>query len=197
LFLPIYTKNILSKQNPRIYDIKKSLNKDKKYLHLCIYQNDIYVGGCILGVGMEKSAISFCFKSMPSEKKGINLNLTLLSEYFVFQKTLELKIKSIFHGADRNLYGENNNIGLSIYKLSVGHHPVISLNKGNEIIKYTWKQDKNVFGFVCDHNSEKGTKLTSAVLFLNENLDEIEMKNKYGLLLNNPYFKTTVIFDQK
>jgi len=187
LFVNIYTQNILSKKNPKIFNIKEYLDdhaaKDKEYVHLCAYKNDIYIGGCILAI--KKDIINFAFKVFPLEDKGGDLNLTLLVEYFVFEKALELNKNYIFHGADSNLYGEHSNIGLAMFKLSLGHYPFISSSKDNKINKYIWSGDKDVFGFTCEENSQPGDELTTGVLFIADNLSDDEVGDKYGVLLKN------------
>ena len=168
-FVPLYTDNIVKKDNPKIYPIReKVFNVDKQYLALKLYENELPIGATIFTYNGEFVSVAYRSYLNNWQEARLRANPSLYTEYLLEQHTRELNYKKILHGRDRNPYGANASIGLAIFKLSIGCQPYLS--KSYELLELdTESCSKDVFVLEYPGNTKdvitKGYLITSKDTF--------------------------------
>lgn len=122
-FTPLYQDTIGQKQNGKVFDIYGStLGKQSSvpYFALLLYEDDEPVGATIFSE--RKTILSIAYRIYPHKWSSHKLqaNPSLYTEYVIRQHACEQGYHQLTHGKDRNPYGVNSNIGLALFKLSVG-----------------------------------------------------------------------------
>jgi hypothetical protein len=130
-FLPMYERIIGSKKNPHIYDIASLLKEPKEqsfgYLTLTVRDHGQIVGGCIFNDFGWYYSIAYRVYEHDWPQAELPASPSFLGELQLDMFTKEQGRKMLSHGKDRNPYGLNSAIGLSIFKLAVGCKPRTSL----------------------------------------------------------------------
>lgn len=132
-FGPWYQTNIGSKRNAAVHDLRaKTLENTEslsEYWCLELLQNGERLGGTILGVREDRIMIAYrTYQQKWNNELTLQANPSLYTEYLVSAWAYALGKEWISHGKDRNPYGLNANIGLAIFKLSVGCSASIALD---------------------------------------------------------------------
>jgi hypothetical protein len=216
-FLPLYHKNISEKENPKFFDVptelqKNSKKEDSQIEALSLYYGTTYVGGVIYRVVADSIKINYrvfqkeLFKSFP-------ITPSIVSDFFIYQKAIDLKKEFVTHGKDSNLYGLHSSIGLALFKIQSGCYPKVSkdcpifFTRKKSDLKaedtqqicsdptYTLDYTQNFFltknDILVFLGEKQNEKIQKAILFL-KNTDEETLK-KYELLFNNPHFTTEIV----
>ncbi len=128
-FLPIYEKEIMRKNNPRIFNVEdKTLGKASSgypYFYLSLTENDHVLGGTIFSEKPDTLSVSYRAYGANWRHATLQAKPALYAEYVLAKKALSLGKARISHGRDRNPYGLNANIGLAAFKLSIGCRPYV------------------------------------------------------------------------
>lgn len=131
-FIPMYDKTIGNKQNAVVHDVYETTlgnkNSLSEYWSLSLYEHGQPIGGTILGIRADRVMIVYRIYNQKWTKATLQANPSIYSEYLVSKYTFDTHKHFISHGKDRNPYGLNANIGLAIFKLSVGCSPSIVLD---------------------------------------------------------------------
>lgn len=128
-FVPLYAGHIGRKVNPKIFDIREeTLGKkehwgEKKYYSLTLTERGERLGGTIFSVVDTYFAVAYRAYADRWRHGKLRANPSLYAEYVACTHAYGLGMETISHGRDRNPYGPNANIGLAIFKLSVGCEP--------------------------------------------------------------------------
>lgn len=126
-FVPLYSDNLLKKDNPKISPVReKVFNVDKEYLALKLYEDQLPIGATIFTHNGEFVSVAYRSYGNNWQTAQLRANPSLYTEYLLEQYTREVDYKKILHGRDRNPYGTNASIGLAIFKLSIGCQPYLS-----------------------------------------------------------------------
>ena len=124
-FTPLYLTTINGKENPNPHNVyEKTIGNPTAafpYYGLELYDHGVYVGGTIFSVRPDR--VSYAYRSYLRTwpQATLKANPALIAEYAVAEYALAHQLPLISHGKDRNPYGRNSNIGLAIFKLSLGY----------------------------------------------------------------------------
>lgn len=127
-FTPMYNETISLKDNPRLFDLYATTigaNPNREYFSATILENDKPLGATIFS--RRGGTLSIAYRILPRDWVDHKFAATpsFYNEYLIQKYAHEEGYKKISHGCDRNPYGPNANIGLAIFKLSVGSHPAV------------------------------------------------------------------------
>lgn len=168
LFLPMYEKRILEKENPKIFDIRaKTLgnpaNDAKKYYSLSLRQNEQFLGGVIFSI--RDGGLFIAYRTLEKNWPGVNLpaSPSLYVEFLLDEHAADVGANYIIHGKDRNPYGLNSSIGLANFKLSVGCRPTLPNIYEIETIE-TDNLTKDTLILECPNVITKNAVITKAYL---------------------------------
>ncbi|PIR03737.1 MAG: hypothetical protein COV59_04680 [Candidatus Magasanikbacteria bacterium CG11_big_fil_rev_8_21_14_0_20_39_34] len=220
-FLPIYRANIAQKENPKIIDIvgrvKEKIQEGNTVECCSFYDGEIFLGGVIYRYSEQDQDLKIHYRVFPKEiSLKLPINISMIADYFIYKRALELKKVLLSHGQDRNAYGLHSAIGLAMFKLQAGCVPKVATKENMPI----FSRDANDFlgqtvmfnnahespvqdeTFVHDFTSTDGDVfiflgktpgeyIEEAVFYLRTPQEKAE--EKYSILLNNPHFHTIVI----
>lgn len=218
LFFPLYKENILQKDNPHVFDVKTELQKRATegfpIEAVSLYKGNTYLGGVIYRILDEQLTINYRTFLKEFDVKT-PIGASMIADYFVYKKAIELHKSTVSHGRDRNLYGLHSGLGLPLFKLHAGAKPKIRPSKdlvfysrisndfvGNTvtITENTAPEAKTILeqnfhlakeGVLVMLGTTPGEDIKKAILFVKEKNDEI-MK-KYSYLFENEHFSTDII----
>lgn len=126
-FVPAYNKTITQKQHPALVDIRTKIESDpvrrKKYYSLSLYENGQILGGTIFFLRKKKLSIAYRIYPHSWNTHTLPANPSLYAEHVITCHAKETGKEILIHGKDRNPYGLHSNIGLAIFKLSIGCYP--------------------------------------------------------------------------
>ncbi len=179
-FTPLYTSIIGEKSNPKLFNIQENtLDKNSPYEYkiLTLQENGKNIGATIFSLRKQKISIAYRAYGNHWPESQLQASPSLYTEYLINQYGLENNLNLLSHGQDRNPYGLNSDIGLAIFKLSVGCSPF--LPRGKYEIKTidltTVKTDILIFTLPPD-----GNKITDGLLYVKaENQDKYNQLTKY------------------
>lgn len=128
-FTPLYNQTIGGKENPKIFDIEATTlgkNGPHPYYALILHERGTAIGATIFS--LRKTYLSIAYRIYPNDWTEARLQAkpSLYSEYLINRHAHQLGYAKLSHGRDRNPYGPNAQIGLAIFKLSIGCIPMIS-----------------------------------------------------------------------
>jgi hypothetical protein len=191
-FYPIYEKNIRTKTNPELSDIKsrleKYLDKSTPVKTLSLYKNNDFLGGSI--VLIHDQMVNNGWSCLPHTiDLKLKASVGYLRIYLQFLETLKYDKILFSGGVTKNFAGLNGAIGLSMFKLSCGGRPSAAETDLNFDESFSWNGKDDVLAF---EGSQKGQKITKAKLFL-VNYDPAEIKSKYGTLFAQQDFEVQII----
>jgi hypothetical protein len=128
-FVPMYESTIGDKKNSVIHDVYETTlgnpNSLSEYWSLAVYEKGVPVGGTVIGIRPDRIMIVYRIYKQKWSEGTLQANPSLYSEYLVSKYAYDTGKSFVSHGKDRNPYGLNANIGLAIFKLSVGCAPSI------------------------------------------------------------------------
>lgn len=180
-FIPLYTATVMTKNNPKVNDIFGStLGKagSHPYYILIIKENSVMIGATIYAT--RKTSLSFAYRIYPNKWTQNNLPAgpSLYAEYLLGAWAIENGYLKISHGKDRNPYGINANIGLALFKLSVGC--AVELPTGEYEILSLDTDDITTDILVFEQPKDTERKITQAYLYVQkETLAKYESIKKY------------------
>lgn len=182
-FIPLYKQNLIVKKNPKIFDIKKSIEETQSdnavVRMLTLSKADKFLGGYIFSDYGNSYRIMFVVLPKALETKIFVNNVAFLMIFKMLEKSLEDKKEYFSHGRDRNLYGLNADIGLAIFKLRCGFKPYVEDKPDLEFLEqFEWDKFTDNLIFTEQKAEEK---ITKACLFTNKTGDEL--KNNFGAIL--------------
>jgi len=122
-FEPWYQTTIGSKNNPKISAIHATTigkQADYPYHILIIREHDTVVGAIIFSVRTSLISIAYRVFNPTWNHTQLQAGPALIGEYFINHFCNSNGFTRLSHGKDRNPYGLNANIGLALFKLSVG-----------------------------------------------------------------------------
>lgn len=124
-FEPLYRQNIGSKKNAAVHNLRSMTLENTEslsdYWCLTLKQGDTHIGGTIIGVREDRIMIAYrTYQPKWNDNVSLQANPSLYTEYVATAWAQELGKEWVSHGKDRNPYGLNANIGLALFKLSVG-----------------------------------------------------------------------------
>lgn len=122
-FTPLYTEQIGQKSNPKIHDLyANTIGKDVPYTYhaLIVKENGRPVGATIFSKRTHILSIAYRIYPRDWKQNTLQASPSLFAEYLINRYAFECGYKKLSHGKDRNPYGINANIGLALFKLSVG-----------------------------------------------------------------------------
>ena len=122
-FTPMYASQIGGKNNPKLHDIyATTIGKDSPhpYYALILRESGEPIGATIFS--QRTNILSIAYRIYPPNWNlhTLQSSPSLYTEFLINRHAFELGYKKISHGKDRNPYGINANIGLALFKLSVG-----------------------------------------------------------------------------
>ncbi len=184
-FTPLYETTIGSRQNAAVHDIYAltlgNTESVSEYWCLSLYEHGLPVGGTIIGIREDRVNIAYRVYPPKWGEGSLQAGPSLYTEFLVSKHAYELGKQYISHGKDRNPYGLNANIGLAIFKLSVGCTASILLDTAdyvqNELSLDSLETDALILHFPSD-----GEQITEATLAINREVEE-----KYGQVLRYPH----------
>lgn len=182
-FTPLYNETLSSKDNPKLFDIYgTTLGKDTPYSYysLTLFENGEPVGATIFSE--RTSYISVAYRIYPNQWKHHDLqaNPSLYTEYVLNVHAFERGYRKLSHGRDRNPYGPNAQIGLAIFKLSIGCHPLIGQNAElAELDTDLCTTDT----FVIEYPGHSGRAVRGVLVAMPENEEKYTQLQKYEQLL--------------
>lgn len=197
-FVPLYEKNILSKERGTVFPVRKRVLEGekfgKKYQVVSLYKNDEYLGGIIFSISPTRDFFSSAYKVFPhSIPEKIPISVSFIADLYFYSHSISLGCSDISHGYDRNIYGFHSAIGLACYKIQVGGKPFIpkykiSLQEPNEILHAIPQFPDDMFLLLGDSFETFSEK----AILVSEKPEE-ELKKKFPILFSNKYFETTII----
>lgn len=126
-FIPLYTDKLATMSNPAHSDIyTKTLATNKKdFFILVILENTQKVGGAIFN--QTETDINIAYKIFENNWSASTLpaSPSLYADYLLTEYGRGIQKQLISHGKDRNGYGKTSNIGLAIFKISLGYKPYL------------------------------------------------------------------------
>ena len=194
-FSPLYNNLIGKKKNAVLHDLyAKTLNDpNNKYEHwsLTVLQGNTSVGGAIIFT--DETKLMFAYRAFnPKWPEGtLQASPSLLAEFIASTKAYQLNKKQVSHGKDRNLYGQNSDIGQLVYKLSVGYSPRLPIQKNDEaLVIHKLDTSSITQDTVVLHYPKTGELITEATLITSR-----ENEDNYNQLLHYPnLLKVDVVF---
>ena len=128
-FESLYNANLATKHNPQPYDVyKTTLGKDvinHPYYILSLTEQGTHIGGTIFT--LRKDRLSMVYRTYPSTwiHNTFKCSPALYAEYLATEYAVLQNKPYLVHGIDFNPYGVHSNVGVAIFKLSIGCHPEI------------------------------------------------------------------------
>lgn len=178
-FTPLYNSHISSLHNPNPRDVYEStLGKtDAQYPYyiMTISEDNEIIGAMIYTLREDRVSIVYRAIAHSWSKFDMLASPPLLAEYLITTYAIENGKNQIVHGSDKNFYGVNTNIGMAIFKLSIGCHPYV--REEHEIISFNESSistDTLVFLYPTD-----GDRITNAILYTRK-----DTESKYTQLLS-------------
>lgn len=180
-FTPLYQATIGQKQNGKVFDIYGStLGKQSSvpYFALILYEGDTAIGATIFSE--RKTILSIAYRIYPHrwQHHKLQANPSLYTEYVIRQHACGQGYHQLTHGKDRNPYGPNSNIGLALFKLSVGCH-VFLPSTAHEVHTGTLEDfTEDILVFL--QPKEGDTRITKGILYAStEGLEKYDSITKY------------------
>lgn len=179
-FIPLYTHRIESKTTPRVHDVytKTFVNPPHHfpYVSLTLKEAGVPIGGTIFSVREDRVSIAFRAFGPKWQHNTNRCSPALFGEYLVDEYTKSLGLAQLIHGSDTNIYGEHLDIGVAIFKLSVGCNPILLPESVFTSID-TADIVSTKLVFCTPH---QGTKINEAVWYTTaDNLKKYEQLLKY------------------
>jgi hypothetical protein len=188
-FEPFYKSIIGIKKNPKEYNVKEYINSSKlpgKYFAFTLRKDGLFFGALIFREN--KNVLACVFKAFPySLDFYYRSNLAAVIDYYGLDYAIKNNFVEYKLGKDRNVYGQNAEIGLARYKTSIGALPY--LPKETEFGEIDEKEIFDVDTLIF--YTEGGSILNKAILY--SKLDQLEFKNKYSVFLKNPNYQIKTI----
>jgi hypothetical protein len=184
-FTPLYTKTIAQKNNAKIFDIRSTtIGKDSPYTYfaLVLEEAGVPVGATIFSE--REDFLSIAYRVHPADWKhhSFQTSPSVYTEFVLMEHAYNLGFRRISHGRDRNPYGLNSDIGLCVFKLSVGCVP--SLPEPDNYLVETLNCDELTVDTLVLHLPNSGTRITEASLFVcGEITDKIRQVTRYPKVL--------------
>jgi len=184
-FTPLYTAEILRRNNPKVSDIyATTLGKESPhpYFALLLYENNERIGATIFSVRAHTLSIAYRMYPHKWNKVTLQANPSLYTEYIINMHAKEIGLLKLSHGRDRNPYGINSHIGLASFKLSIGCSALIPASSGEVLTFDTEEAYCDTFILEYPH---AGRSITKAYLICaEETLDKYNQVSKYPHLLS-------------
>lgn len=179
-FTPLYNETISNRGNPKIFDIfSTTLGKGSKYTYysLILFEEEKPVGATIFSE--RKSVLSVAYRISPHDWENNSLPSTPSHyvEYLLNEYAWKRGYKKLSHGKDRHPYGINSQIGLAIFKLSIGCRAYTSTTEYNtaEIDLDSITEDQLIFEHPRD-----GREVTKGYLCIqSDHLNKYLQATKY------------------
>ncbi len=194
-FSPMYVDLIGKKKNANLHDLYTktlgSSNPTYDFWSLTVTMNNQRLGGAIIFANIERLMIAYR-AFLPKWPEGsLQASPSLYAEYMIAKNAFILNKQQISHGKDRNLYGQNSDIGQLIYKLAVGYIPQLPVAAVADPIEIlTFETSAATEDTVVLHYPSTGDKITEATL-VTSSLNE----EKYSQLLHYPeLLKVAVVY---
>jgi hypothetical protein len=192
-FVPMYESTISDKKNSVVHDVYETTlgnkNSLSEYWSLAVYEKGEPVGGTVIGVRADRIMIVYRIYKQKWSKGTLQANPSLYSEYLVSKYAFDTNKSFVSHGKDRNPYGLNANIGLAIFKLSVGCAPSI-IRENDEYTPTTIDVATLDTDALILHYPNEGDTITTATLVTARDTEE-----KYAQLVHYPeLLKVTTIY---
>lgn len=180
-FEPLYNRTISKKNNAKFFNIRETtLDKKSRYPYysLILYENQDPIGATIFSV--RDSLVSIAYRIYPNawSTNSLQANPALYSEYLINVHVASIGMDTLSHGRDRNPYGLNADIGLAIFKLSIGCAP--ELPSVTHEIKSIDLSTVSTDIFIL-HVPEESKRITKATLYAS-----VDTQEKYQQLTKYP-----------
>ena len=164
-FMPLYQAHISRKHNPKIFNIRETTLENTShsfpYFSLALLENNKPIGGTIFSVREDNVSIAYRTYQNKWNNAPLPANPSQYAEYKTAKHVVSLGKTKLSHGKDRNPYGLNANIGLAIFKLSVGCAPILPEKyEIYDLDTTTLKRDVLILLL-----PQKGTHIKTAYLF--------------------------------
>lgn len=171
-FEPWYADTIGSKHNPKIssiYDTTIGKSSAYPYFALIVTQDTKVVATTIFS--KRKTLLSIAYRIANQNWVGapVVASPSLIAEFATQEYALNENLTVISHGKDRNPYGINANIGLALFKLSVGCEPYLPLGDFETDTINTNSLTSDILIFALP---DSGTKITQGYLCANPDVIE-------------------------
>ncbi len=163
-FEPWYQSTIGAKTNPKLSSIfETTLGKAATYPYkiLTIRESDRVVGSIIFSLRKNRVSIAYRVFNPTWNETNLQSGPALIGEYYINQFCIQSGLNRLSHGKDRNPYGLNANIGLALFKLSVGCHA--TLPTGVTTIHTINTSNLTTDALIMEH-PKIGTNITHAYL---------------------------------
>src|SRR3989339_475674 len=191
-FTPLYKNNINEKFTPIIYDVVDNILENQKngrqYKAISVFKKDEFVGGLIFSI--RKNSLSAAYKVFPKELDNFKLPIspTHIAEYLFINYAINCGKEFISHGRDLNAFGFKYNIGLAIFKLSLGCIPFVSISDNNEILTLSqFPDNKDILLFI---GKDIDSQINQMILLSKQSEDNL--REKYKELFNNSAIKLSI-----
>lgn len=162
-FEPRYAKNISSKDNGQIYDVRqRTLTQPaSKYPYYCLTlkERGVIVAGTIFSIRSDLLSVAFKVAENNWDQKSLRPSPSLYTEHLLYQYAIENEKQIMSMGMDTNPYGPNAAIGLAEYKLSAGYLPLLAKTTEHETLNFH-KQVEDQLIFMSTENTRDITKAT-------------------------------------
>ena len=126
-FLPLYVQKMSTVSNPALSDIytKTLVTNTKNFFILILFENSEKIGGTIFS--QTETDINIAYKIFENNwyKSTLPASPSLYADYLLTEYGQTTHKQLMSHGKDRNGYGKNSNIGLAIFKISLGYKPYL------------------------------------------------------------------------
>ncbi len=122
-FTPLYETQISEKGNPnihKIYDNTLGKNSSYRYFALILKEKGNPIGATIFSERKKILSIAYRIYTNNWKHHSLQASPSLYTEYLINRYAHDKGYSQLSHGKDRNPYGANANIGLALFKLSVG-----------------------------------------------------------------------------
>lgn len=180
-FTPLYTEQIGQKSNPKIHDLYAStIGKETTYTYyaLILKEAGVPIGATIFSKRTHVLSVAYRIYPRSWTQNTIQASPSLYTEYVINRYAFECGYKKLSHGKDRNPYGINANIGLALFKLSVGC--LAYLPKAGFEIKELNLDDVTEDILVFENPTEGERRITKGYLCVNKHsLQTYETVTKY------------------
>lgn len=172
-FVPLYTENISKKSNPKIFNIRETtIAKDVPYTYyaLILSEEGERIGATIFSERETFLSISYRVYPFNWNKHSLPANPSIYTEFAICEYAYKRGYRLLSHGKDRNPYGMNSGIGLCVFKLSVGCHPLLPEPDGFETV--TLDTDSITVDTLVLQSPETGSNIKQASLFIVGDVEE-------------------------
>lgn len=180
-FAPMYEKIIGNKKHAHLFDVMGVLRNSSEqsfgYRTLTVRDNGNIVGGCIFNDFGWYFSVAYRIYEQHWPVAKLPATPAFLGELQLDMYTKEQKRKMLTHGRDRNPYGLNSAIGLSIFKLAVGCRPRTALTHD---VRHIETNDITEDCLILHYPTE-GRKITEATLICTQDtLSRYQQLNTYS-----------------